>query len=1567
MHPIFCTILPLLALSFMAVCAHAQLELAAPNRFNPSRSGAAAYGQTLPVTPGQFSSVGVTSGGTAPGAVGLYRDAQDQVIPGATLQLKRARIANAFATGVPRYYLGDEITPPLTDANNNPAPTFYWRKMPVRPGESFTNSNSANLTDALGVQMPNTTGTSGTPLPALTAGQYESFYYSPHANRVFASEPGAVEIWWVSAAQINGAWKFRKETFNTSGATTVPLRTIYWTEKSFNGPRVLIPSGRIELANPVYNAKFPPVVPTEYQQIGAVENPDPSAQPAEEKRTLWFDKINGNGQLSAYNLEGRILVEYLGPEISPGKHEFLGADVVEVVKATRSQTNVIELGQEVRPRVPSENLVAAPVLNLSAAAQTPFYATAALTNGSLVYYAERENRNPDLVQFYWLENQDAGIDLLPEGQTRGLSIPWPKYKDSYEFVWPADLSRYAHVTTDSTGSNADTGLSFPSTSLPEIIYQDDPAQTEAGFDSLSQRLVVGVGSDQFNRTLLKFANGNLIWYQLLYTQAEDRPTYLEPDQGAAVAASATVGTRIERPSSAYSLAGAISGGRGYMENAYINPYSMGVEAAESGAILPVNALPDDRVLTVRWFQKIEPPAAVSESFVGFYVPSKVGRYTVAYPAASEDEDRIVMASNKGTAGLAPAQAAGTLYQQNDPAVIGFNPNEEHAVKKDNRFWALRDDLNVTSGSGYSSESFVLVAYTDPGDGRPAMRPFRVLRDNTQYPFQYSWTAGSKLQGPMPLPLMQLPQRPDGRTANTEVAGVAEATPADASAPGTYGYFTFEDRQGYKWLYRGPHAGGAPTLGMQWYYPMAADFYFPGLATPPAVGTALPFLRPLLANVPQGDAVNGTALTVNYAPVWPDSVPSLHVAETLTLAKYGLPDVRNQKSAEILYQQSIAKDGSERSSVTLHDPTRYKLIPLADTGLLKIPGSIRTSVYQGKTYFLGLPPNLQSRFFFDPLASSKGSLIVKGEFHDEIAGDDYLDLNVLSSQDLADLKALAQNEDNAVKSQWENGIDGLKTRIETFIENPVQRGSYIVSPNPSLTYDSAADELAKMPDADSARDSYALTANGRGEGYVTLMFANGRNPALTPVGDPPAMQIIRVVPELYNGDLKVRLSSNPLDEKVSLRHSGDFAAQPENYDFEWYHAPPTASGTQPPTYTYTNQTILGNPVITESREWRSIQSPASARPALADYPSGLLNLPNQVVIHGPSGDASSNLPGIIFRANGPVDFSGGIPAKITFSANLEALDGFVLYVNGAVAVVHRNGVPALDGLLAENAYDLRLIRATTVADLPVEGESLVVVAEVAGVLHFRIFDAAGAQVIDTDESELAGKTTELTELRGRLSGLWATTNLLNSDKRTVVDSASAIVGFDLDRDASSGLSVDGLQKQFAVGEGYFIKGPNTIELALYSAADAGALSNVDFRLEGSTRNDQVIASGSPWAKATGSPVLDNRATVGGSPTAPLGSPLLVMSDNFFTVRYKAKEFFGGRAHVQPSLCSNRRCLDQLDPPGARRGLDQARAGRDQSLQPAHDRPVQQCGQHRRQPAHPGRHPLGRGHRPHARRD
>ena len=1815
----------------LALPARAQLELSPATPFNALTESTTKFGSTNPIPLSQFSSIGTTSGGVVPGAQAVYRDAQGQVVSASTLSLRTGRVGYAFASGVPRYYLGEEITPPLTKADNTAAPAGYWRAKPVRPGETFVNPNGAALTDVNGAQLPNTSGASGTPLPVLAAGQYESFYYSPHAERVFASQSGSVEIWWVSFSPEgtgNGAWKFRKETFNVSGDTNGPVRKIYWTEGSFDGPRVVMPNGRIEKVNPVYTAKFPPTVAEAYRPPGYVENPDTSGQAAEVKRTLWYEKMAGIGQLSAYNLEGRILVEYLGAEISSGRNVFLGADVVEVVKAAATEATEVELGQQVVPHTREPGLNPAPSLVSGSNSKFPLYATRSLANGQLVYFAERENLNPDEVLFYWMERADAGIDLLPAGQAPGLSIEWPKYKNGYRFVWPTSYASYAFVTTDPAGSTSANGLVFDSDPLPEVVFQDDPDQEESSLDTTSQRFQVNFGNstDGLNRTLLKFSIGNQVWYQPVYTQAENRSGYVEPDQAAAINTTATVGGRIERPSDRYSLAGAITRGNIHQASAYLDPYSVGVAAAEKGAIVPVNANPTNNTMTVRWFEKVNPPNA---AFSAFYVPSKISRHTVSYPSElgsfrasatlaqarqlhtstvlkdgrvlvaggtgasaqalataelydpatgkwtavpsmntararghratllssgkvlvtggwgsststyplSEAEifdpatlkwtalgsgahwrawhqatllldgtvlvsggentwntwhnhaqvynpvadtwtwvgnnlsyytayhsavllpdgkvmiagdaysrstvvniydpvaktfstggnlvrarmshtatllgdgrvlvygsdetpradglgtaeiydpatrtsalvatppvaryhntatllpsgkvmitggvvsggtaggasgssevydpatnswtvggaltgsraghtasllatgevllaggrlsgaslsssevltsgDTLVMASNLGAVGLTAEQSAGYLYQQNDPTAVGYNPNEEHAVKANDTFYALRDDLNVTSlSAAFTSQPFALVAYNAP-DGRPAMRPFRVLREDSRYKFSYPWTAGTKLQGPLPLPLLPLPQKADGSIANTEVAGVADSAAA-AGSPASYASFTFEDRKGYKWVYRGPHATSAPTFGMQWYYPMQDGFFIPGLSTPPAPGTKLPFLRPLTSGVAQGDAVTGTALTVTYSPTWPTAVPSLRIAETLTLSKFGLPDVRNQKSAEVLYQQAIAKGGATKPSVTLHDPTRYKVTPLNDVGLTALPDTLKTSVYQGKTYFQGLPPHLQSRFFFDSLASSKGSLILKGEFHDEIAGEDYLDLNVLSATDTAALKALAVNEEAPIKAKWESAIDSLKTRVETFVENPSKRGSYTVSTDPALTYLAGATALATMPDSDSARDSYALTATGRGEGYATLLFGDGENPDLTPAGDPPVMQIIKVVPELYNGDLKVRLSTNPLDEQVSIRHSGDFAAVPENYEFQWRSAPPTATGTQPATYTFTNTTYLGNSASASSRQWRYVQSPGSSQLGLGDYSVDTLLLPGTATIRKAGYDASSGLPGLMLRSLGAVNFTSGIPSNMVFSAALGELDGLVLYINGSAAVVYANGVPALESLVTGMAYDLKLVRAASRDDLPDEGRSQVRIAELDGGLWFTIFDPSGSMVVDIAEADLPAKSAEIATLKARLDGLWATTNLLAEDKVSVLKATSDITGQDLSQSATSGLSATGLPKQFALAESFFIKGLNTIEIGLFTSADEGTTSTVDFRLEGSSRTDKVVEAGSPWIAATGTPALNNTAILGGSPTAPLGSPLLAMSDNYFTVRYRAK--------------------------------------------------------------------------------
>jgi hypothetical protein len=178
---------------------------------------------------------------------------------------------------------------------------------------------------------------------------------------------------------------------------------------------------------------------------------------------------------------------------------------------------------------------------------------------------------------------------------------------------------------------------------------------------------------------------------------------------------------------------------------------------------------------------------------------------------------------------------------------------------------------------------VLIQYTDPADKRPAMAVYKVERESAFHKFEYKVKAGTILNAlsPMPLSLLPLPMDPvSGLSKNTEVdLGAAfHDVPAVAGAPAEYASFTFKDRKGYDWVYRGPHAtSSTPGLGMQFYYPMRAGFVFPGRTTQPPVGTALPYLRPISdAGGYVGDPVTGTPISVVYRPTWPDMPPSLSV-------------------------------------------------------------------------------------------------------------------------------------------------------------------------------------------------------------------------------------------------------------------------------------------------------------------------------------------------------------------------------------------------------------------------------------------------------------------------------------------------------------------------------------------------------------------------------------------------------------------------------------------------------------------------------------------------------------------
>jgi hypothetical protein len=1484
---------PLGFLLLIANSLQAQFEVKTGN-FNNLWQGAVPTVLSPAPTPDQFASVGQVTGSSGPinatsSPAAVYAD-QYPSNPANTIVLTRSSMGVVFASGTPRYGMGDEILPPPTQIDGvTSAASDYWRAQPILPGELINSTTlislgTVSVTSAstlspivivalggtgldsgatmLGQSIVTVVGTTVTLAgnananisspTAISITPAVPFYYSPHAEKVFASQPGGVTITWVTRLPISSVYGTKTESFAVASGGDVPSRSIFWTEGSFDGPRVKITDGRITTASPIYNIQVPMAVAQEVRIPGYT----PITQ---NLSTLKFEKINGIGQLRAYNVEGRVLVEYLGNlRVGNSIYEHLGMEVVEISRVPPATLVTTDLGDEILPHDGDRALEASPIIN-SQQNSASLYGTLAKTDNTFAYYAERatsEPRFPDngepqsadghnKVVFYWLEKGNFGIQ-------------WPKFQDRYWQRWSPNLTDYAHYTVDASGSTPETGVSFQNGAIPELIYQDDTSQTEAKIDVTSQRFVVHFnGGDMLNRSLLKFSNASSLWYVNLYSQGEQRSSSrsstannsntltlpgiigasgleigmvvsgpgitesatvtgiinvntivvsqnvnttgngdytftVESDSAAPINSMATVGTRIGAPAG-HETGGYISGGMAYYPAGYINPFVSGVSAANKGAIIPVNARPDDKVLTVRWFKKAVSPSA---NFQDFYVPGKIGRYTLSFPSVTVPE--IVIAQGVGTDDLPPAESLGSVYYQNDSNKAGFNPNEEHAFMLGGRAYALREDLNITRKiSSYTSLPCVLVAYTNPLDNRPSIHTYLVSRTNATYDFDYATTAGTLLIKPYPLPLMSLPLEGVGtarKSKDIEITNSDDPANETFAQDNAYKGFTFQDRKGFTWVHRGPHAGGSPTLNMKLYYVSQEGFYLPGATSQPAAGTIFPFLRNSsrsgeilsLSSIDKDE--QDEPLLITYRPTWPEFAPALQVNETLALPKFGLPQVRGQSSAEIIYQQSLAvaltASQKVKTSVTLHDSTREKFVALdaPSVGLTELPKSIRTTVYQGKVYFQGLPPHLQKRFYADLLRGEKGTLVLIGEFHDEIAGEDYLDLNLLSQAEEGQLKALVSNGDPK-KSSWDAAINGLSTRVETFKENPQQAGSFI--PDVVNNQDVGENDLVKITSSDTAVDSYALTASGQGIGYVTMVFGNGD--AFTDSGDPVQVKILKVVPQLYTGDLKVLIPSNPLDEQVTLRHSADYMGKPEDYEFDWRWT--TGASSAPSTYSTVMTQRLGAPTG-NNHLWRIVSDPGTQRPSPAQYAAETaVPLPRSINVH-PSDytdtEKSAGLPSVVLRSEAGVNFAAGVPGSVIFSADIGALDGFVLYVNGTVALASDAPTPLF--------------------------------------------------------------------------------NLTNS---------------------STGLAPSGLPKQFDIPRSFFNEGPNTIEVAIYTQADPAAFSNANFRID-ATQETDIVTNGNVWQIASDPQSINtNTAVVGGSPVNPFGGSTFVLNDRWFTMRYRAK--------------------------------------------------------------------------------
>ena len=365
---------------------------------------------------------------------------------------------------------------------------------------------------------------------------------------------------------------------------------------------------------------------------------------------------------------------------------------------------------------------------------------------------------------------------------------------------------------------------------------------------------------------------------------------------------------------------------------------------------------------------------------------------------------------RAESGVEPA-----IYWQNDREAVGWNPNEEHAFLKldgDYVVWAMRNDLN-TAGS---SRPVVLAQYAQNGKG--AMQAYRVVTMSPAYPsFTNTVVAGNRMIIPGPVGKL------DG--AESRYNAYSSLVKFDDSN------VVYLDRKGAAWARR----DGAATAFYS--YPMQEGFYCPSLGDNQlSADTRVGWMN--CVNIPNPSKENlkevTTATPWNWVSVWPatNGVPTMKVAQVLTKATLGLPEVWNASSMAISYPNPAASSDTNAATVVdIIDPTVAQSQPLAIEGNFTAEygftlGSSGTCfLRKGKYYFTRLPPSISDRFYIDTNADVSKRMNLIGQLVEKESGGSYLELNVLTDAERKALKDICPAK-APKKAQWDAAVAALAT-------------------------------------------------------------------------------------------------------------------------------------------------------------------------------------------------------------------------------------------------------------------------------------------------------------------------------------------------------------------------------------------------------------------------------------------------------------------------------------------------------------------------------------------------------------
>lgn len=477
-----------------------------------------------------------------------------------------------------------------------------------------------------------------------------------------------------------------------------------------------------------------------------------------------------------------------------------------------------------------------------------------------------------------------------------------------------------------------------------------------------------------------------------------------------------------------------------------------------------------------------------------------------------------------------AESEARLYRQANKDLSGYNPNEEHAFieKGEGGYvaWALRCDLNHAEEANDHpavSEPGVLVEYMDKGERK--MRYFHVIPKSSIYPnFGGVCTAGAQLPGPQPLLMFDNPWLKE--TYWDE----------NANEP-------FRDRKGQVW------ARCAGEFNIYMYYAQQDGFDWPsGVEDKPAIGDPVPWLA-YLSELNAGILPEPWHWTVN----WPENVPELKIAQTLTTAENGLPEMWNAKSMAILYPITNVAD-----VVMLTDPTiaqgkdlDLSASQLAEIGLKTGPGE-KLLERKGVYYFQGVSPSLSQRLYIDP---STNRLVLKGVKESNPGGVELLHVNVLSQEDYESVLALVKEfEGKPHYNTFKKALDEIKALPpkEPTEVKLMNRGGH-----------EQATAIYQAP------DHYSLVTMGMTNWVVVI--ENDATNKFCEASNPINMHVMKVIPEYYTGRVVTREDpNNLLSQVLGVHYSDPLSGRAENFIFDWRKAAPSITGEVP--YDFDNDSV-----------------------------------------------------------------------------------------------------------------------------------------------------------------------------------------------------------------------------------------------------------------------------------------------------------------------------------------------------------------------------------------------------------